>query len=310
MDVRLATFNLLDLGFREGNETPEPKKRLDDHVDELRATIRRLDADAVAFQEVLDPSLLQPLLEDLDYPHVALADRASSPLRLGVFSRYPLLSPRSVATRTRLSISDRKTGMEFSFQGAFSRPVLEVTWAVPGLETTLYVVHWKSKIPSFIPSAPHASGGAWESLGQVAEGRLVTEMKRLAQSVELRRVLDQKLRVDARARLAVLGDFNDNLASESLRIVRGDARACESPSLRHFELIPCELSVPRDLRYTHDYHGHREMIDHILISRGLKAHFAQARIFNELLSAAEEGPEPDLYSDESDHAPFVVTFRV
>lgn len=310
MEVRLATFNLLDVGLRDDEATPEARLRLADHLEELRSTLRRVGADAVAFQEVIDPALLGPLLEGMDYPHVVLADRGSSPLRLGVFSRFPLRSPRSVAPRTRFSVSDRKTGLEVAIRGEFSRPVLEVLWEVPGLEITLYVVHWKSKIPSFLPRPPGAPEGPWDSLGQVAEGRLVTEMKRLAQAMELRKVVDRRLQEDPEARLAVLGDFNDCLGSEGLRILRGDARACESPALRRFELIPCEFSVPKCQRFTHDYRGHREMIDHILISRGLKPHFLDARIFNELLSEAAEGPDSDRYSDESDHAPFVATFRV
>ncbi len=310
MDVTLATFNLENLGIRPGEESPEVLAWLGGHQAALRDTIRRLDADAVAFQEVVDPALLGPLLEGLDYPHVALGERGESLLRTGVFSRYPLGPARPVAAGTEVSLRDEKTGLEVTVRGPFSRPALQVEWEVPGLATTLLVVHWKSKIPSFTPSRRPA-GEPWASLGDAGEGRLVTEAKRLAQAVELRRAVDQLLARDPGARLAVLGDFNDVLEAEALRIVRGDAQACRSPGLLAQELLPCELSIPPEQRYSQVYRGRPEMLDHIFFSRALLPHFVGARVLNEFLRDAEEGPEPGRAADlGSDHAPLVATFRV
>ncbi|MEW6488135.1 MAG: endonuclease/exonuclease/phosphatase family protein [Thermodesulfobacteriota bacterium] len=308
MELRLATFNLENLGTRPGEE------RRDDwlirHREALRGVLRRLDADAIAFQELLDPALLEPLLEGLGYPHRVVSARAESPLLTGVFSRYPLRDPRPVAGGARVALVDDKTGMAVRVEGPFSRPVLHVLWDAPGLAVALLVVHWKSKIPSFTPSR-RKEGEPWASLGDVGEARLLTEIKRLAQAVELRRAVDRVLADDPRARVAVLGDFNDFLESEALRIVRGDARACRSPGLWERELLPCELSIPPGLRFSQIYRGHPEMLDHILISRSLLPHFSGARVLNEFLRDAEEGPEPGLSADPgSDHAPLVATFRV
>lgn len=310
MELRLATFNLENLGTRPDESSPDRGQRLPLHLKALRDVLRRLDADAVAFQELIEPRLLEPLLAGLGYPHVVVGERASSPLLTGVFSRHPLTGARSVAAGTDLSVVDRKTGMEVTLRGAFSRPALRVRWDVPGFETTLVVVHWKSKIPSFTPASRDGPGDPWDSLGDAGEGRLVTEVKRLGQAVQIRRAVDQVLRADPDARVAVLGDFNDTLESEGLRIVCGDARACASPGLAPLELVPCERSIPEDLRYTQVYRGRREMLDHILVSRGLLPHLAGARILNETLRPADEGAGPDPYDPGSDHAPLVVTFRV
>lgn len=307
MELRLGTFNLENLGTRPGEERQDIW--LSRHREALRGLLRRLDADAVAFQELLDPALLEPLLAGLDYPHRVVAERAESPLLTGVFSRYPLRDPRPVAQGARVALVDDKTGMAVSVTGPFSRPALHVVWDAPGMPVTLLVIHWKSKIPSFTPSRMK-EGEPWACLGDVGEARLLTEVKRLAQAVELRRDVDRILAAEPGARVAVLGDFNDFLESEALRIVLGDARACRSPSLWDQELLPCELSIPPALRFTQIYRGHPEMLDHILISRSLVPHFAGASVLNEFLRDAEEEPAPGLSIDPgSDHAPLVATFR-
>ncbi len=310
MVLTLATFNLENLGIRDGEVSPETRARLPRHVQALRTVLRRVDADAVAFQELLDPALLDPLLVDLGYPHVVVGERGSSPLVSGVFSRHPLRDPRPVARGTDFSVLDRKTGMEIVIQGPFSRPSLEVTWDVPGFPVTLLVVHWKSKIPSFTPARAECALDPWQSLGDAAEGRLVTEVRRLAQAVQLRKTVDRRLREDPEARVVVLGDFNDTLESEGLRILCGDARSCDSPSLVAKELLPCEAAVSLDRRYTQIYRGRREMLDHILMSRSLLPHFVDARIYNEYLLDAEDPVGLRLYSADSDHAPLAARFRV
>lgn len=310
MVLTLATFNLENLGIREDESSPEVRARLPLHLEALRSTVERIGADAVAFQELLDPTLLGPLLSGLGYPHVVVGERGSSPLVSGVFSRFPLRNPKTVATGTAFSLLDRKTGMEIGIRGPFSRPSLEVTWDVPGFPVTLLVVHWKSKIPSFTPARAERPVDPWESLGDAGEGRLVTEVRRLAQAVQLRKAVDRHLEADPRSRLVVLGDFNDTLESEGLRILCGDARSCDSPGLVAGELLPCEAAVPPDQRYTQIYRGRKEMLDHILMSRGLLTHFLDARVFNEYLLDAEDVTGLKIYSADSDHAPFAARFRI
>jgi hypothetical protein len=310
VNVRLATFNLENLGIREFEDTPDARERLPEHLKALRSEIARLDADAVAFQELLEPRLLGPLLEGMGYPHVVVSPRGASPLLAGVFSRHPLSELEQVATSIDFSLVDDKTGMELGVRGPFGRPAFQVTWDVPGFQTTLIVVHWKSKIPSFTPSRSSEPGDPWQSFGDVAEGRLVTEIKRVAQAVQIRRAVDRLLERDPDARVAVLGDYNDTLESEPLRIVRGDAKGCGSPGLIGTELVACGLAIPADLRFTHIYRGQHEMIDHILISRGLLRHFTDARALNESLCDTDDSSPEGSYRIGSDHAPLLADFRV
>jgi len=310
MDVRLATFNLENLGIREGEDSPEACARLPDHIAALRRVLEALNADAVAFQECLQPELLDPLLEGLDYPHRVVSHTGDSPLRVGVCSRHPLGPALEVARGTETAALDPKTGLSIEVAGSFSRPVLRVPWQVPGLEVTLFVVHGKSKIPSPTPARPDRRSGPWPSLGEVGVGRLITEVKRLAQAVELRREVDAALAADPDAAVAVLGDFNDVLESEAVRCVLGDAGAVYSPHLEGAELYPCELELPAERRFTQVYRGSPEMIDHLLVSRRLRGALTGVEILNGELRDAGALPPGEGQFVGSDHAPLLASFRV
>ncbi len=306
MPLRLATFNLENLGLRPGEDSPEARARLPGRLDALRALLGRVDADAVAFQELLDPALLPALTAGLGYDHVALAPPGSSPLRIGVASRHPLGEPRAVAMVSDLALADPRSGFAVRVTGAFSRPALRVTWAAPGLPMTLVVLHAKSKIPT--PTPNRSPEGPWPSLADAGEGRLLSEVKRLAQAVELRRALDQLFASEPEARVALVGDFNDALDAATLWIAGGDARAAASPDLAPGELTPCEVALPPERRYTQRYRGRPELLDHLLVSRALAPHVAGVEVFHEGLRDADRPPRPDEFG--SDHAPLVVTFRV
>jgi endonuclease/exonuclease/phosphatase family metal-dependent hydrolase len=139
---------------------------------------------------------------------------------------------------------------------------------------------------------------------------LVTEVLRAAQAVELRRVVDSHLAADPNSRLAVLGDFNDTLESEGLRILRGDARGARAPHLARAELVPAALAVPEDQRFSQIYRGRRELLDHILLSPGLFPHLEGTRILNEDLAEAENDAFPDPWREGSDHAPVLAVLKV
>jgi exonuclease III len=52
------------------------------------------------------------------------------------------------------------------------------------------------------------------------------------------------------------------------------------------------------------------MIDHILVSRPLLAHYCGAEIHNEILHDESIAFATDVKFPESDHAPLVATFRL
>jgi len=72
-------------------------------------------------------------------------------------------------------------------------------------------------------------------------------------------------------------------------------------------LTPVERTLPTDRRFTVVHHGRPEMLDHILASRALFAHFVDVEIHNEMLE--DELPYSRIsHPPESLHAPVVAIF--
>ena len=75
-------------------------------------------------------------------------------------------------------------------------------------------------------------------------------------------------------------------------------------------LTPLELSLPADRRFTVRHYGERLMLDHIMVSRGLLAHFRGAEIHNELLTDELVAFMTGRQDAESYHAPVLARFEL
>ena len=111
----------------------------------------------------------------------------------------------------------------------------------------------------------------------------------------VRRILD----IDPRARVVVLGDFNDFDFSETLRVLERGADD------RGFELVNLWRLLPREERYSYIFQGNAQVLDHILVSPAL------------LIQSRPPGPDLDAvhinaeFSDQaSDHDPPITRFDV
>ncbi|MBX7435564.1 hypothetical protein JDV09_26250 [Mycobacterium sp. Y57] len=80
--------------------------------------------------------------------------------------------------------------------------------------------------------------------------------------------------------------------------IRGDVENTGNGDLAGRVLVPIENTIPESSRFTLFRQGHGQMLDHLLVTRNLPAHYRGAEIHNELLH------------DEPDHAPVVATFEV
>jgi endonuclease/exonuclease/phosphatase family metal-dependent hydrolase len=332
--LRLATFNVRDFfddlpphvignldrdGYGQWAQR-RARQLYQRKVEAVAAMVSRLDADIIAFQEVKGARVLDAVrahLPDNGRYHPAVVGHADARgIACGLLSRFPITSIE-VHGVGPLAFPSFVEGDPKPFAGRLDsrRGVLEVTTTLPdGTSLTLLVVHLKSARPI---QRLDAHGAAMDVDGHyaAAEGHCLTTVLRLAEALHLRSRVEARLLREARALLAVLGDFNDGPDSLTLRVVVGElvdpprgrntdldvATSLEAGVLHH-----CARAVPSADRYTIFHRGTRAQVDHILVSRALWRRFRGARILNEdLRDVSNDGRE----EVESDHAPLLAWFE-
>jgi endonuclease/exonuclease/phosphatase family metal-dependent hydrolase len=166
---------------------------------------------------------------------------------------------------------------------SIERPILHVHLDLPN-GTRLHVinVHLKSKIPTDIPGQK-IDNYTWRSADAWAEGSFLSSMKRMSQALEVRRLVDQILDADPNAQIVGAGDFNAAPDEVPVMAIRGDVENTGNADLVGRVLVPIEHTIPAPARYTLYHQGRGEMLDHMLISRNLLAHYRGSEIHNEIL---------------------------
>lgn len=199
--VTLATFNVLNLfddyddPYRMDETTPaKPKEELQ----KLAATIRKLDADVLALQEVENRGYLERFvgayLADMGYEYVVcLEGNDQRGIDCALLSRLPV---GPVTSHQHLRFPDG-AGREMTFR----RDLLQVRIEPPGgPEFSVFVVHFKSKL-----------GGAAD-----------TEKYRVGEAREARKTLDELLAREKDGLVVICGDFNDTWDSAPMKVLRGE----------------------------------------------------------------------------------------
>jgi hypothetical protein len=88
--------------------------------------------------------------------------------------------------------------------------------------------------------------------------------------------VNQILAIDKKADVVVVGDLNDYQFSPALSILKtGTADGTGTPTLT--DLI---TTLPKDQQYTYDYEGVSEVLDHILVTSGIKDYTYQVTHLN------------------------------
>jgi endonuclease/exonuclease/phosphatase family metal-dependent hydrolase len=327
--VRVATFNLENL-----DETPEGvRPSLADRIALMRPQIIRLRADIACFQEVhgqeraSQSRALLALAELLTGTNLAGATLVSTKpdgdavydvRNLVVATHLPVLTH----TQLRNTLVDKPTYRRLTAVPAdpapvevgVERPILHVELdlaavAGPGVGRLHVVnVHLKSKIPTDIPGQKLDSF-TWRTADAWAEGFFISSMKRMSQALEVRRLVDQILDDDPHARIIVAGDFNADPDDVPVLAIRGDVEDTGNGDLAARVLAPVEQTIPAPARYTLFHHGRGQMLDHMLITRNLLAHYRGSEVHNELLHDESVAFGTDRKYPESDHAPVVATFH-
>jgi len=276
---RVATYNLENylpepVGTRPA-KSPEGRAK-------IRESLRALNADVVALQEVGGTRALMELRESLkkeglDYPHWDLVHGWDTNIQVAVFSRFPI-----VARRPHTNESFLLMGRRFRVSRGFAEIDLRVN---PGYTFTLMTTHLKSRRP--VPEAD--------------EAELREEEAKL-----LREEIDARFAANPNVNLVVLGDLNDVKDSNSTRAVIGRGRTAlidARPAERNGDNRPNPNPryEPRTITWTHHF-GKEDTysrIDYILLSRGMAREWDTNGTF--VLALPNWGTG-------SDHRPIVATF--
>jgi predicted extracellular nuclease len=134
-------------------------------------------------------------------------------------------------------------------------------------------------------------------------------MKRMRQALEVRRLIDNVFGADPEARIIVAGDFNATPEEVPVLAIRGDVEDTGNGDLGGRVLVPIEHTIPESSRYTLFHQGRGQMLDHMLSSRNLLAHYRDFGIHNESLHDESAVFAIERKYPEYDPAPVVATFE-
>jgi endonuclease/exonuclease/phosphatase family metal-dependent hydrolase len=278
--VRLATYNIENY-LLATTETRQAKSEASKA--KVASMIGDAAPDLLGLQEVGGRSALLDLqrrlkTRGLDLPHSDLVLGADTNIQVALLSRYPI-----TARRPHVDDHYLLSGRRFRV----SRGILESEVQVsPRYRLTLFVVHLKSR--RTVPEADEA------------------EM-RLGEARILREKVTERLKLEPRANIVVMGDFNDTKDSETLRTLVGRGREQwfdTRPSERNGDTgySPNTRWQPRTISWTH-YYGVEDSysrVDYILLHPNAAAEWDASGSF--LPTVADWGLA-------SDHRPVVVALR-
>ncbi len=322
--MRLATFNLESLDL-----PPKARVPLEVRAEALRPALERLQADILCLQEVNGQHVagreerslvaLDRLLAGTryaDYARVATTAGkgrgAADVHNLVTLSRFPIRAHREVLhelmdpPRHRLATA---VPQEIEAQPIrFDRPVLLAEIELPGGEMLAVInVHLRAPLAAMIPGQK-LEPFVWKSVGGWAEGYFLSAMRRAAQALELRLLLEQVFDADAHRLVAIAGDFNAEDHEVPLRIIVGAEENTGNPALSGRSLVLVDRALPEDRRWSVLHHGRPQMLDHVLASRALHSRFRAIEVHNETLSDELVGYARHIQASASYHAPVVAEF--
>lgn len=321
--IRIATFNLENLDDKPG-EDPTLAQR----ITVMRPQLVRLRADILCLQEVNGQEqpnqprqllALQQLIAGTDYANFNVVSTRTAGgaqvydvRNLVILSRFPIadhqqikhdIVPQPVYKKVT-SIPPEPAPDPVTWE----RPIFHARITLPD-NSDLHVInlHLKSKIPSNIPGQK-INNFTWKSITGWAEGFFLSSMKRVGQALETRAFIDQLFDQDSDARIVVCGDFNADLDAVPVEAIRGDVENTGNGDLAPRTMVPCERTIPESSRFSLYHRGKGNMLDHLIVSRPLVAHYRGSEIHNELLHDESIAFATDVKFPESDHAPVVAEF--
>jgi endonuclease/exonuclease/phosphatase family metal-dependent hydrolase len=320
MRIRLATFNIENLGRRNGSgpdiETRRPT---------LQAQLARIDADVLCLQEVnaQDGAGAVRQFRDLDavldgtayagfhraYTHGKGRTGPMQIHNLVTLSRWPIRQSRQLWNDLVAPPAYVSRGDSARTSVTWDRPVL-LTDIDLGGDRTLHVInlHLRAPLASHVADQK-AAPLVWKSVPGWAEGFFATALKRSGQAYEVRLAVDRIFDADAGALVAVAGDFNATTREVPVRLIRGDPEDTGNAQLADRALVSL-TEAAGEAAYSVVHGERRVMLDHILVSRPLAVHCRKIAIDNAALLDETEPASVGARRPGSYHAPVVAEFEL
>ena len=317
--MRIGTFNLESLG-----NTHQKGASFENRAAVLRPQLERLKADVLCLQEVDAPKVrgtrhavdLECLVEGTLYAeHVLVVSSGllgAGPAdvhNLAVLTRLPVIEEHTIRhTLVEPLRFRRHTPVppdDDTVPLVWDRPLQHLVLALAtGGHLHLFNVHLRAPLAVAVPGQK-AGPFAWTTVSGWAEGFFAAAVKRAGQALELRLAIERVFDAEPDALIAVCGDFNAEDHDTALRLACAGEDDTGSGHLARRVLTPVERTLPTDRRFTVVHHGRPEMLDHILASRALFAHFVDVEIHNEMLEDELVAYSRISHPPESLHAPVV-----
>lgn len=323
---RIATFNLENLD-EVGPNGKGPS--LDERAVVIRPMLERLKADLICFQEIhgqerpgqpRDLLALKMILQGTRYEQYQLISTKTA-------TGQEVYDKRNLVTAIRPDITVTEV-RQIRHDIVGDKPVYrtvtggdgtprELSWERPLLYTQLtdgtgrilhlINVHFKSKLADSVPGQK-IDQFTWRSAAGWAEGFFLSSIKRVGAAVEARIFIDQIFDQDPGANIVITGDFNAKSDEVPVMALRGRVEETGNGALAGRVMVPLENNVPESSRFSLYHRGKGEMIDHVLVSRGMLSAFMHTEIFNEILPDESIAFATDQKFPEPDHAPVVAVF--
>ena len=277
---RIATYNVenyLDqpTASRRGVKSTEAKAK-------IRETIGTLKTDVLALEEMGSTNALLELraalkVDGQDFPFWEYVQSFDTNIHIAVLSKLPIVARRPHTNE--LFLLD---GKHFQVKRGFAELDIQ---AATNFTFTLIAAHLKSHLST--PDADEAE-------------------ERLGEAKVLRKIIDARLSQNLGAKLVVLGDFNDEKDSATIKQITGrgklkliDTRPAERNGDNAYGAPPDV--TPRNVAWTYFYgkNDTYSRIDYILISSGLVKHWVKPETYI---------PTVPNWGIGSDHRPIVATF--
>ncbi len=320
--MRIATFNLENLDDRPG-----ARPDLASRIRVLRPQLMRLDADILCLQEVNAQtangvrhlSALESLLAGTPYADFHMAatkNRDGSHYcdvhNLVILSRWPITQHRQywhdLVPPPAYHTVTAAPPLEAAEDVMWDRPVLHGEIALGGGGVLhVFNLHLRSPLAAFI-AGQKVDAFTWKTVAGWAEGYFLSSVKRAGQALEVRLAIDALFDADGDAMIAVCGDFNAEEHHTPVEAIRGDEENTGNGALAMRVMVPIEHTLPPSQRFSVIHHGRGQMLDHILVSRPLLAHYRSSEIHNEALGDELVAYANVSESPESYHAPVVGLF--